>query len=170
MAHPSSPLKTHSRQTGSSLIEVLVSVFVLAFGLLGIASMQANALRNTQGALEQSTAVFLTNSMLEAMRATMQTDPANPGRLIVRPEYAANSSFICLDSSIPSGNALVSNDIRKWLKNIRDNLNGGAADTNACGKIACAASDPNLCTVSVRWNSSRSGGQENQTVETRSRL
>ncbi|MDR2925220.1 MAG: type IV pilus modification protein PilV [Azoarcus sp.] len=169
MTHTPSPFRTLPRQTGSSLIEVLVSVFVLAFGLLGIASMQASALRNTQGALEQSTAVFLTNSMLDAMRATMQPDPANPGRMLVRSAYAKDS-FICSDSDAASSDTLVKNDLKQWLKNIQNNLNGGEADANACGKIVCDESDPNLCTVSVRWNSSRSGGQEDQVVETRSRL
>ena len=155
-------------QTGVSLIEVLISVFVLAFGILGIAAMQAGALRNNQGAFEQSAAVFLTHSILDAMRASMQPDPGNPGRWLVRQGYATGS-FVCVDQNTPD--ALVKNDLNRWLQNIRDNLNGGVADGNACGKIVCNATDPNLCTVSVRWNNSRSlGGDAEQVVETRSRL
>ncbi|MDR2882118.1 MAG: type IV pilus modification protein PilV [Azoarcus sp.] len=163
--HSPQPSGTHSRQTGASLIEVLVAVFVLAFGVLGIAAMQAGALRNNQGALEQSTAVFLTHSILDAMRASMVPDPADPGRFVVRPGYVTGG-FICGVSAAPDN--LVSNDINRWLQDIRDNLNGGANDGNACGRIVCNAND---CTASVQWNNSRSlGGNQAQVVATRSRL
>ncbi|MCL2645280.1 MAG: type IV pilus modification protein PilV [Betaproteobacteria bacterium] len=161
-------LQTHPRQTGISLIEVLISIFVLTFGLLGIAAMQAGALRNTQGAMEQSAAVFLTQSILDAMRASMRPDTDNPGAFVVRQGYETNG-FICQNPTV--SDALVTNDLRRWLQNIRENLNGGVADENACGSIACDADDPNLCTASVRWNNSRSlGGEAEQIVETRSRL
>lgn len=160
--------KTRCHQAGVSLIEVLVSVFILAFGVLGIAAMQTGALRNTQGALEQSAAVFLTHSILDAMRASMQLDPDHPGALIVRGGYVT-SGFICSNTTV--ADPLVTNDLNSWLQNIRDNLNNGVADINACGSIACDKDDPNLCTASVRWNNSRSlGGQTQQVVETRSRL
>ncbi|MCL1860227.1 MAG: type IV pilus modification protein PilV [Proteobacteria bacterium] len=161
---------TRARQTGISLIEVLVSVFVLAFGILGIAAMQAGALRNNQGAFEQSAAVFLTHSILDAMRASMQPVPDNPGQWVVRQGYVTDN-FICQNNQINGGDALVNNDLADWLRNIRDNLNGGADDGNACGQIVCNANNPNLCTVSVRWNNSRSlGGDDAQVVSTRSRL
>ena len=163
--------ETRSRQTGVSLIEVLIAVFVLAFGVLGIAAMQAGALRNNQGSFEQSTAVFLTYSILDAMRSSMKPAADNPGMLAVRPGYETND-FICQDSQIPGTDALAANDLARWLKSIRDNLNGGVADDNACGKIDCGmGGDLNLCTVSVQWNNSRSlGGNQQQVVSTRSRL
>jgi len=159
---------TPARQTGVSLLEVLIAVFVLAFGVLGIAAMQAGALRNNQSAFEQSAAVFLTHSMLDAMRASMRADPGHPGSFVVRNGYVTNG-FICENSN--ASDPLVKNDLNRWLKNIRDNLNGGADDGNACGKIECDANDPNLCTASVQWNNSRSlDGDEKQVVATRSRL
>jgi len=162
---------TRSRQTGASLIEVLIAVFVLAFGILGIAAMQAGALRNNQGAFEQSTAVFLTYSILDAMRSSMRPDASNPGILAVRPGYVTNN-FICQNSQIPADDALAANDLARWLQSIRNNLNGGVADNNACGSIACGeGGDLNLCTVSIQWNNSRSlGGNQQQIVSTRSRL
>jgi len=164
---PNSP-GTYSLQAGASLIEVLVSVFILAFGILGIAAMQAGALRNNQGALEQSAAVFLTHSILDAMRASMQPDADRPGTLVVREGYVTND---CIWQDPTVSDALVANDLSRWLKNIRDNLNGGETNENACGRIVCDADDPNLCTASVRWNNSRSlGGEAKQDVETMSRL
>ena len=59
---------------GIGLIEVMVSVLVLAVGLLGIAAMQSLALRGGQGSLESSQAVMQTGSILEAMRANPGVD------------------------------------------------------------------------------------------------
>ena len=163
------PASTPSLQTGASLIEVLISVFVLAFGVLGIAAMQAGALRNNQGAYEQSAAVFLSHSILDAMRSSMIANTAQPGEMVVRPGYNTGG-YLCDASETGSGN-LAANDLKRWIKNIQDNLNGGATSTDACGQVECSASDPNLCTARVRWNSSRTlGGSSTQVVETRSRL
>ena len=58
-----------SRQRGVGLVEVLVAVTVLAIGMLGIAAMQATALRNRQSAVERSEAVVHSYAILERMRA-----------------------------------------------------------------------------------------------------
>ena len=166
--------ETRPHQTGVSLVEVLVSIFVLTFGLLGIAAMQAGALRNTQGAMDQSAAVFLTHSILDAMRASMQPNTTNPGTLDVLPGYETNlyleadtDGFICSEDGVPDTNTLVANDLRRWLRDIQSNL----SNKDACARIVCDANDPNLCTASVQWNNSRSlGGNEKQVVDTRSRL
>ena len=57
------------RQSGISLIEVMVSVLILSIGLLGIAAMQATALRNGQSSLERSQAVVQSYSILDTIRA-----------------------------------------------------------------------------------------------------
>ena len=67
-----SPARHYVR--GMSLIEVMVSVLILAVGLLGIAAMQSYALRGGQGSLESSQAVMQTGAILEAMRANRGVD------------------------------------------------------------------------------------------------
>jgi type IV pilus assembly protein PilV len=54
------------------LIEVLVAVLVLGIGLLGVAAMQATALRNSQSSLERSQGVMHVYTILDAMRANPQ--------------------------------------------------------------------------------------------------
>ncbi|MDR3213366.1 MAG: type IV pilus modification protein PilV [Azoarcus sp.] len=168
MRTPGTP-RTLSGQAGSSLIEVLVSVFILAIGILGIAAMQTGALRNNEGSLEQSAVVMLTHSIFESMRASMtspSTESKNLSILEVRPEYSARmGSYVCSESGA-LGSDLAGNDLKRWIRNIQDSLG-----PDACGKIQCEAADKNLCTVTIKWNNSRSlGGKEAQEVSTRSRL
>lgn len=56
-------------QKGISLIEVLVAVLILGVGLLGLAGLQANALRNTQSAYLSTEASILAYDFLDQARA-----------------------------------------------------------------------------------------------------
>ncbi|MDR1462721.1 MAG: type IV pilus modification protein PilV [Azoarcus sp.] len=155
-------------QAGSSLIEVLVSVFILAFGILGAASMQANALRGNEGSLEQSAAVLLVQSIFESMRASMMpatTEDGDRSVMAVRPGYDTGGSYLCDGHSVASA-GIAGEDLRHWVESIHASLGD-----DACGKVSCGAADANLCEVSVKWNNSRSpGGQAEQAVTSRSRL
>lgn len=75
---------------GISLIEILVSVIVLALGLLGLASLQANSTRYNHSAYLRSVAVSQANDMIDRMRANqngvdngdyngVSGIPSNPG-------------------------------------------------------------------------------------------
>lgn len=56
-------------ERGSSLVEVMVALFVLAIGLLGILAMQSTSMRFNQSAYSYSQAVYLANDMAEKIRA-----------------------------------------------------------------------------------------------------
>ncbi|MDR1854459.1 MAG: type IV pilus modification protein PilV [Azoarcus sp.] len=163
------------QQRGVSLLEVLIAVVVLAFGILGIASTQTGALRNNQGALEQSQVVMLTHSMFEAMRASMEPSTSTAegegqdlSRMEVRAGYAAafNGNKICKTADVKASDELVKNDIVNWLDDVHKTLGD-----DACGEITCDGDDASLCTVAIIWNNSRAlNGSSEQIVETRSRL
>jgi type IV pilus assembly protein PilV len=59
-----------SAENGFSLIEVLVSIFILAVGVVGAAAMQLSALRTAQQSAFQTTAAHLALEIAEAMLAT----------------------------------------------------------------------------------------------------
>lgn len=143
------------RVRGISLIEVMVSVLVLAVGLLGIAAMQSLALRGGQGSLESSQAVMQTGSILEAMRA-------NPGV-----DYT-----MAKQCSVPTGVAtLVAYDRREWIRALKNTIGSGeTTDTTTCGQIDCNAG---VCTVTVFWNDIRAGNDHGGTarnLETSARI
>jgi type IV pilus assembly protein PilV len=148
-----SPISARPSQRGVGLIEVLIAVLVLSIGLLGIAGLQARALKNNLSAFERSQAVTLTYLMLDAMRANV--DAARGG--------AYNLSQTC---TVPTGGStLISRDHAVWLQALKDTL-GNHAST--CGRINCVAA---TCTVQVIWDDSRgTGGGTTQTVETTSVL
>ena len=132
------------------MIEVLVAVLVLSIGLLGIAAMQAAALRNSQSSLERSTATVLVYSIFDAMRAN-----ANVARV-----GGYNMGLTC---NVPGGGDLAANDRAAWMTRVQQNLN----DT-ACGQIQCAADQ---CTVTIRWDDARgTGGTATQTFATTTRI
>lgn len=126
---------------GAGLIEVMVAVLILAIGLLGIAAMQASALRNSQSALERSQGTINSYAIIDAMRGNL--DDARAG--------AYNIARTC---ALPADTGtLAASDIAFWLTNLQTDLG-----EDACGTIACAAG---RCVVTVDWDDRRgSGGVE----------
>lgn len=56
------------QEKGTTLIEVLITVFVVAIGLLGVAGLQAKALSNSSDSIMYSRAAFLASDIIERMR------------------------------------------------------------------------------------------------------
>ena len=138
------------RQSGVSLIEVLVALFVLAFGMLGIAGMQTMAMKANQSAFERNAAVISANSIVERIRSNQQWTR----------DDSYNRALPTGACTAPEGLDRVSRDINAWLTELRNNL-GDAA----CGGINCAGS-PVFCRISVRWDDSRvQGGAAAQVFE-----
>lgn len=137
---------------GIGLIEVMVSVLVLAVGLLGIAAMQAMALRGGQGSLENTQAVMATNSILEAIRA-------NPTQAA-----AYNMGMTC---AVPSGAGIVGNDQIAWISSLKTTIGSGATDTTTCGQISGC---PAACVITVQWDDSRAGGGATRQISVRSQV
>ncbi|MBL8428347.1 MAG: type IV pilus modification protein PilV [Dechloromonas sp.] len=142
-------LQTPHRQRGTSMLEVLVAFIILAVGLLGLAGLQANALKNNQSSLQRSQAIMLSYSILDAIRA----DRAN-----------ANSYAMSATCSVPSGSSLVKSTQNIWIANLKTALGNNAS---TCGSIACNAG---TCTITITWDDSRGGGSSTETLVTEGRI
>lgn len=100
-----------SRQQGLSLIEVLVAIFILAVGLLGLAAMQLQSLKYTQGSQWRSHANFLAYDIVERVRANRSNVS----------EYA-----IALTAAPPtSGSSIAQSDVIIWRDQLAENIPGG---------------------------------------------
>jgi type IV pilus assembly protein PilV len=140
-------------QRGATLIEVMVAVVVLSIGLLGVAALQASALRSNQSSFDRSQAVIHSYSVLDAMRAN-----ANAAR-----EGAYNTGgWMCAP---PGAGDRVSAELSTWITGMQGVQGMGGS---ACGRISC---DATRCQVSVRWDDSRvAEGDDAQSVELVTRL
>lgn len=141
--------RPRSAMQGIGLIEVMVSVLILAVGLLGVAAMQAIALRGGQSSLESSQAVIQTNSILE----TMRVNRATAGTFNTGPMRCAAAA---------GGNPLV----ETWLADLKAAI-GTANDNTTCGQITGC---PGACVITVRWDDRRAGGLAQRVVVTEARL
>ena len=54
------------KQTGFTMLEVLVTMVIVSFGLLGIAGIIANGLKNNQGSYARSQASWLANDIVRS--------------------------------------------------------------------------------------------------------
>ncbi len=152
------------RQRGVGLIEVLVAVLILSLGLLGMAGLQANALKANQSSYARTQAVMLSYYMMDAMRADGTT--AKTGAYNTDTTYAAGEEIekACDITDFPD-NTLADNTREHWIDSLKENL---GKDDSTCGAIFCDA-DGN-CTIQITWDDSRAGGLGDQRFETKSRL
>lgn len=128
MKHPTL-MRTLRTSRGVALIEVLITFFVLAVGLMGMSGLQVKSLQFNQGAYQRSQATVAAYDILERMRinrAQARVDAYEIG-------YG--------DEAV--GDSIAANDLSDWVSNLAGNLPDGE------GSISC--DDEDLCTVSIRW-------------------
>lgn len=143
-------------QRGVGLIEILITMLVLGIGLLGIAAMQATALRNAQSSLERSQAVIQTYSILDAMRANRVS--------AIDGDYVVGLSADCDDALSAT---LANDDVDFWRESL-----GQVLGSDACGAISMegAAGSGNVL-VTIQWNDARgNAGSAAQQLMTRTQL
>lgn len=98
-------------QTGFTLIEVLVSIVILAIGLLGLAAMQLQSLKFTQGSQWRSQANFLAYDIVERIRANREN---------------VGSYAIAMAADKPTARAsMAQDDLWSWLDQLDTSIPGG---------------------------------------------
>lgn len=131
----SPPIRHHARQSGMSLIEVVVAIVILSLGALGIAGLQARALKGNESSLQRTQAVISANYIIDVLHAA----PAS------RITTACNG-----------GNAVYA----QWVADLQNGLG-----PNSCGSIQCVGGElagTTRCTVTIQWNDERAGGPNQQ--------
>lgn len=87
--------RTLKQQLGVGMIEVLITLFILAIGLLGVASMQFVGSFSNKDALARTQAVMVAQQMSERLRASVVPSQFSDG-FVVSNEYfdATNYNFV----------------------------------------------------------------------------
>jgi type IV pilus assembly protein PilV len=123
---------------GFTLIEILVALVVLSIGLLGVAALQLNSLRNNHSSAMRTQATFLAYDIIDRMRANRQD--ALDGL------YVTNFG----DEASEEDNVAAA-DIAAWKQNIASTL--PAIDNDGTAEVADGAivQNGNIFTVTIRW-------------------
>ncbi len=116
------------------MIEVLISAFVLALGVIGAAGMQLAALRTSQQSAFQTTALELAVEIADKMRAndSQMRRPDNPFLKVnfnsAGGTGSSTSGSLCYSKGANCGaEALAQFDIHEWENRVRASLPGARA-------------------------------------------
>lgn len=144
---------TSHTQAGLSLVEVLVSIVVISFGLLGVASLQITGLKNNHSALYRTTATVLAHDMLDRMRANKSA--------MIAGSYDTGGSFKGGSDAPSTPSTMVQRDMKDWLTTIDKRLPSGK------GKIEATAGS-SVLRITIQWDDQRgTGGSTNSmSIET----
>lgn len=129
--------RTLNTASGFSLVEVLVSIVVLSFGLLGMVGMQAAALRSNREARFQSSAVVLVRELAETIRGNkaegIKSPANNPYLGSFSSPMAATTTSYCLNVATGTTPCTDATDIAnaqmtEWLARVDAELPGARVD------------------------------------------
>lgn len=156
------------RCAGSSLIEVLVAMLVLASGILGMNALQTSSLKSNQNSYLRILANTYALDMVERLRANEQGNMAGNYN---NPTPTANSN--CLAAAGCSAAQMAANDVFEWKAQVAANMPLGAAticldSSPDDGTPASPACDGAGSTYAIKmwWDDNRDGSASRNYVMT----
>jgi type IV pilus assembly protein PilV len=136
-------LTSRPHLAGFTMLEVLISIVVIAFGLLGIAGLQAFAIKNNHSAALRSTATTLASDIIDRMKSNFRANTPDPdhGRATGdynKPTLASYGTSVpsCLTTAGCTFQELAQNDLYEWSQRLTASLPNGQG-------IVCIDSTPN---------------------------
>lgn len=137
------------RQHGFSLLEVLVTLAIIAIALLGTAALQAKAMQLNQGGQFRAQAVFLVADIAERMEANKAGAVA--GAYVLSSGDTQPSMTTDCSSAACNSAALATYDIVQWKDTV------AAVLPQSSWSIArTAVGNPSTYTIAVSWVDRRS--------------
>ncbi|MDP1645343.1 MAG: type IV pilus modification protein PilV [Thiobacillus sp.] len=144
------------KQSGFTLLEVLVAMLVLSIGLLGLAGLMASSMRNNLSASHRTQATWMAYDVIDRMRAN------RAGAIDGNYATAMGAAAACT-TAVPTG-TVPAQDITAWKNQLACALPAGN------GSIAVNAGT-RAATIVIQWNDSRgSQGLANQTFTVETQL
>jgi len=133
------------RQTGFSMVEVMVALVVLAIGLLGIAALYLNSLQSGRTAIYRTQAITLAADLADRIRVN-RTAQAAYGTLFADAEVVVGT---CSTTGGCSDADLASTDLSNWKAEVAQQLPNGQGQVVVT--LPVAAGEPTNYVVTVRW-------------------
>ncbi|MEO5377770.1 MAG: type IV pilus modification protein PilV [Magnetococcus sp. DMHC-6] len=142
------------RQSGFTLIEVLISLVVMSTGLLAVGLMQAKGIVSAGDAFQRTQATWLAYEMLDRMRA-------NPNNLTgyLDKKVGYNQIPVTDPGTVTMASQRTTKDLYEW----QNNLSAVAGRTGLYQAIGSISKIAGLYKVQIQWQ----GGSKQSGVETR---
>lgn len=153
-----------SRENGATLIEILITILVIAIGLLGAAGMQLASNRFQQTSIFRSEALHQANMIIEKIRANntnlrlanLTLAVATPATAYLAADDYANADVLPSDPACGlagqtpcDADESAQRDLREWRESIERSLPGGRGSIFPV--ISGTLTEPNARRVVVMW-------------------
>lgn len=153
-----------SRLGGFTLIEILVTLFILAVGLLGLAGLMVDGMRNNQGAYLRTQASILAYDMADRMRANHEE--AEGGGEYDEFSTADASTTIPACASTANGctpEQQAGVDKVQWTRQIQG---AGSGMTLLPGGVGTISHDDtnDVFTIRISWDETKRDGDSGESV------
>ncbi|MGH8608492.1 MAG: type IV pilus modification protein PilV [Gammaproteobacteria bacterium] len=150
------------KEQGAFMIEVLVTILIMSVGLLGVAAMQAEALKSGNDGILRSKAVAAIADITDRIRAN--------------PDGLASYTRVLSGTPVASPPDCVANqctaaqmatyDMSQWMASLLDPASGlPGAKAAIVQPAAPPAGTPGLLTITVQWTDRQQRGETAATPE-----
>ncbi len=132
-----------NRQGGFSMIEILITLIIIATALLGTAGLQLYAMRNVKSADQRSQAVFLVSELIERMEANKAG--AFAGAYVTSGVAATSFGVDCMGGTCNS-TQIANYDLDQWTASVASAVPGANWNVSAATSGVLST-----YTVRVQW-------------------
>ena len=136
MSHPAL-----ARQRGATLVEVLIAMLLMSFGVLAMTAMQAHAIQHSQTTDSRARATLLAHDLADRMRAN--TAPLGDWGTYDLSAAAASaasaappSADACQGSAVCSFDEMAAADLAQWQQQLAGSLPQGRGHVRTVGTQA----------------------------------
>ncbi len=141
-----SRLPIKNKQSGFTLLESLLALFVLTIGILGVAGMQMQGMRAGTVAMQRMQAVSFAEELLERIRA-------NPAGVA---DYAGGASqYDCTSGTVCTAAEMAADDLDVWEKSVLSVMPGASSTSITVASIDDPLIDPDdlgrIINIDITW-------------------
>lgn len=137
------------KQSGFSLLETLIALLIILFGVLGMMGMQAMAINNTELGRYNSRAAIQAASVAATMKANSAywtTTPLPTNVTADQTTVKVNGTAVTALTMTGTGAAIAFQDLSFWGNDIATSLPQGSL------AIICDVTvTPEMCTITISW-------------------
>lgn len=157
-------LPAKPQEQGFSLIEVMISLVIIAVGMLGVASIMALSMNNDTTSRLQSLAALEATSMATALQA-------NPAYWVNGSGASSNqtaptiSSQACNGTTACTASAIAQVDLSNWGYTLAQSLPNGSGSV-ACSTQPQSGTSPaaTTCSIAIQWKANQMANDHTATA------